>query len=61
MRATLDAEDAVADLELGDGGADRLDLAGQLDAEDPPLRPAQTGEEAREERMRVRGIRSPSG
>ena len=36
-----DAEDRVADLELGDGRADRLDLAGQLHAEDPPLRPAE--------------------
>ena len=35
----LDAEDAVADLELADGFADRLDLAGELDARDRPLRP----------------------
>ena len=33
-----DAEDAVADRELRDGGADRFDLAGELDAEDPLLR-----------------------
>ena len=45
------AEDPVADLELRDGGADGCDLSGQLTPEDPPLRPAQTGEEAREERL----------
>ncbi len=49
----LDAEDVVADLELGDGGADGLDLAGELDAEDPVLRPAKAGEEAGEERLRA--------
>ena len=41
-----DAEDLVADLELRDGCADRLDLSGQLHAEDPPLRSAEAGEEA---------------
>ena len=51
VRATLDAEDAVTDVELGDGRADRHDLPGQLHAGDPPLRPGETGEGAREERM----------
>ena len=31
----LDAEDPIADLELGDGCTDSLDLAGKLQAEDP--------------------------
>ena len=31
----LDAEHLVTDLELGHGCADRLDLAGELHAEDP--------------------------
>jgi hypothetical protein len=31
----VEAEDLVAGHELGDGGADRFDLAGQLGAEDP--------------------------
>ena len=35
----LDAEDLVTDLELGDGGPDRLDHARQLAAKDRPLRP----------------------
>ena len=56
-----DAEDLVADLELADGRADRLDHSGQLHAEDPPLRSAETGEEAREERVGCRGIRSRTG
>ena len=34
----LDAEDLVADRELGDRRADCLDLAGELHAEDPLLR-----------------------
>ena len=54
----VDAEDVVTDLELGDGCADRLDLAGQLDAEDPPLRSAQAGEEAGEERLGAAHSRS---
>ena len=45
----LDAEHLVPDLELGDGCADRLDLAGQLHPEDLPLRTAETGEEAADE------------
>ena len=49
VRARADAEDAVADLELGDGRADRLDLAGQLQPEDLLLRPEQAGEEAADE------------
>jgi hypothetical protein len=40
------AEDAIADLELGDGWADLRDLAGELDARDPILRPQQAGEQA---------------
>ena len=44
-----DAEDLVADLELADSCADRLDLAGQLAADDLPLRSEETGEEAADE------------
>jgi len=51
VRAHPHAEDAVADIELGDGCADCLDLVGELGAEDPPLRSAEAGEEAREERL----------
>jgi hypothetical protein len=42
VRAYADAEDAVTDLELGDGCADGFDLAGELAADDPEslLRPA---------------------
>ena len=46
------SEDAVADAELGHGVPDLRDFAGELGAEDPLLRPTDTGEEAAEERMR---------
>ena len=51
----------VTDLELVDPGTGRLDLAGELHAEDPPLRPAQAGEVADEEGLRRCANRSPSG
>jgi hypothetical protein len=38
------AEDVVADAELGHCRADGLDLACQLHARDPELRPAEAGE-----------------
>jgi hypothetical protein len=44
----LDAEDPIADLELGDGRTDGLDLAGKLQAEDPSLRAEETGVETPE-------------
>jgi hypothetical protein len=47
----------VADLELGHGGPDGSDLAGQLAAGDPLLRSPETGEEARDERLR-RAVRT---
>jgi hypothetical protein len=43
-------EHLVADPEPGHGCADGFDLAGQLDAERPPSRPAEPGEEAPEDR-----------
>jgi len=46
-----DAEDAIAIGEVPDRRPDRCDLTSQLAAEDPPLRPAQTDEEADEEGM----------
>src|SRR5262249_2394014 len=49
----LDAEDLVADGELGDGRADRLDRAGELHAEDPLPRPADADEVADAERRRL--------
>ena len=49
MRAGTHAEHAVADVELGDGRADRLDLAGEFESEDLPLRPVEPGEETRDE------------
>ena len=42
----------VADLKVGDGCTDRLDLSGQLHAEDLLLRSAQADEVANEERLR---------
>ncbi len=50
VRARIDAEDMVADLELGDFCADCLDLSSQLHAGDLPLRSAEAGEEAGDER-----------
>ena len=47
----LDSENAVTDLEFADRGADSLDIAGKLAAEDPPPRPADPGDESREERL----------
>ena len=44
-----DAEDMVADRELADGCAHCRDLSGQLAAQDPPLRPAETEEDTDEE------------
>ena len=58
--AASDPEHLVADRELGDGCADRLDLSSQLHADDPPLRAQQPGEDAREERARLHGSRSRS-
>ncbi len=49
VRPRTDAEDAVADLELGHGRADCLHLAGQLESQDLPLRSNQPGEEAADE------------
>jgi hypothetical protein len=48
---TVDAEDAVTDLELGDGCAGCLDLSGQLHPEDLPLRSAEASEEPGDERL----------
>jgi hypothetical protein len=45
----VDAEDLVTDPELGDGRADCFDLTGQLGAEDLPLRPQETGDQAADE------------
>ena len=59
VRAALYAEDLVADRELVTA-ADRLDLAGELGAEDPPPRPQQAGEEAGENGSAARS-RSRSG
>jgi len=47
----VDAKDVLADLELGDGCADYLDLSSQLHAADLPLRSAEAGEEAGDERL----------
>jgi hypothetical protein len=44
-----DAEDAVADRELGDRWANCFDLSGQLAAEDPPVRSEEAGDEAADE------------
>ena len=44
--AASDPEYLVADLELGDGCTDRLDLACELHASDPPLRAEQSREDA---------------
>jgi hypothetical protein len=44
----FDSEDLVSGLELRDSVTDLLDLAGELHAEDPVLRPAQAGDEARD-------------
>src|SRR5918995_2089349 len=44
-------EEVVAHCELGDGSADRLDLARELAAEDPVPRPHEAAEEAPEERF----------
>ena len=46
-----DAEDVVADRELADRWANRLDLPGQLGAQDSLLRSTQAGEEPPEERV----------
>ncbi len=51
MRARTHPEDPVADGELGDCGADCLDVAGELEPEDPALRPEQAGEEAADEEL----------
>ena len=61
VRAALDAEDVVADRELRDVCADGLDLAGELEAEDLPLRPAEAGEEAADEVLRAAKSRYRSG
>lgn len=45
----IDAEDEVADRELGDGCSDRVDLSGQVAAEDPSLRPPEAGDDAGDE------------
>ena len=59
----LDAEDLVADLELGHGRTDRLDLSGELAAEDRPLRPHETGDEAADELLGAAkpGVRPSDG
>jgi hypothetical protein len=49
VRAGADAEDAVADGELGDGGACGLDLARELEADRAALRAEEPGEEAADE------------
>ena len=48
-RASCDAEDLVADRELGHGRADRLDLAGELHPGDPPPRAGAARRRARHE------------
>ena len=56
----LDAEDLVADLELGHVCTYCLDLSGELAAEDPPLRPQETGDEAADEVLGAAEPGSPS-
>ena len=47
----LHPEDLVADLELGDGCPDGLDLTCELHPGNPPLRSEEPEEDAREERL----------
>ena len=53
----IDPEDTVADLELGDCGADGCDLAGELAPGDPPVGAAQAVEEAGDERRTGTSVR----
>src|SRR5207302_973642 len=57
IRARADAEHAVAEGELGDGFADGLDLACELEADGPLLRPEDTEEETADE---VLGAATPA-
>ena len=53
MRAVPEAEDAVSHVELRDRDTDRLDHAGELEAQDPPLGSQQAEHETPDERARL--------